>query len=306
MADRTGPPYIWAANMLLTLSASCLAPLLKPRPTRGVALQLMELPSYTRETLGLHGMNLSTDLLAGMGREELIQLRDLADKAGCAILLLSEMAPKKLGGSKKQASQSLERLERVLYAGNILGCNAISMCIEADAGGPSMERCIERLRRVMEWADKLELNVMVEPRAGLTELPEQLTDLIKKVGGFRIGTMPDFGTAATQEDAVAYLRRLTPYASVVRASTVAFSALDLKDAARELLGEDAEEFEDESFLEEIMLHEPYDLDPMVEALMSVGFDGTLAIDFRGEGDITMGVIHSRMALEVSLGGGRSA
>lgn len=309
MADEVGPSYISAANMLLTLSASCLAPLLKPKPKRGVPLKLMELPTYTRETLGLHGMNLSTDLLAGMGREGLGQLRDLADKAGCAILLLSEVAPQRLGGSVKQAEQSLERIQRVLQAGNILGCNAISMSVESKDDEASVERCIERLKRTMEWADRLELNVMIEPRAGLTELPERLTDLIKKVGGFRIGTMPDFGVAATQEDAVGYLRRLTPYATVVRASTIGFTALDLKDAAQELLGEDIEGLEDEeddSIIDEIMLHEPYDLDPMVEALISVGYDGTLAIDFKGEGDISTGVIHSRMALEVSMGGGSGA
>ena len=44
-------------------------------------------------------------------------------------------------------------------------------------------------------------------------------------------------------------------------------------------------------------HTPYDLAPLVEAILSVGYDGTLAIDYRGAGDAKMGIVRSRVSLE---------
>jgi hypothetical protein len=43
-------------------------------------------------------------------------------------------------------------------------------------------------------------------------------------------------------------------------------------------------------------HEPYDLYPLVEAIAAVGYDGPLAVDYRGTGDLTEGVIKSRDTL----------
>ena len=56
-------------------------------------LDLLDLPTYARNDLGLHGLNLSSELLAGVNRERLEKLRERADKAGCACLLLSMSDP---------------------------------------------------------------------------------------------------------------------------------------------------------------------------------------------------------------------
>ena len=81
---------------------------------------------------------------------------------------------------------------------------------------------------------------------------------------------------------MAYLRRLTPYAAVVSASTVKF----VPDKAAEAERADA-----------AAKHQPYALETMVEAILSVGYDGTLAVEYRGTGDATLGVLRSRFALE---------
>ena len=46
-------------------------------------------------------------------------------------------------------------------------------------------------------------------------------------------------------------------------------------------------------------HVPYDLDAMVGAIAAVGYDGTLAIDYRGDAG-TLGISQSCEALEAAL------
>jgi sugar phosphate isomerase/epimerase len=265
--------------MLLTVSASCL----KATTGRGKAakpkIDLFDLPRYTREELGLHGVNLSTDMLVGQSRDALERFRERADKAGAACLLLVESEAQPLGEPDQDKGAGLvERLIKVVQAGHLLGCSAVAVRVAAKEDPAIFQRVAERLRKAVDRAEKLELNVLISPHDGLTSTPERVTELLKKVGGFRVGTYPDFQAASGHKDPVAYLRRLTPYASVVCASTVKFVS----------------EGEGSSIPP---AHSPYELKPLVDAILSVGYDGTLAIDYRGAGDAKLGVIRSREALE---------
>jgi Xylose isomerase-like TIM barrel len=269
--------------MLLTLSAISLRAMLVKNKAGKSKMDLLDLPQYTRDELGLHGLNLSTELLTGVSRERLERLRERSDKAGCACLLLIESEAQPFGDAAEAAAAgAVERMQRVIQAGHILGCSAVAVkAAGADETGV-FQRTAERLRKAVERAERLELNVLLSPREGLTATPERITELIKKVGGFRVGTFPDFQAAAASGDPVAYLRRLTPYASVVSASTVKF----VPEKGKESDSPDAP-----------VKHQPYSLETMAEAILSVGYDGTLAIDYRGTGDAKLGVIRSRIALE---------
>jgi hypothetical protein len=269
--------------MLLTLTAISLRSMLARSKTGKAKLDLLDLPQYTRQDLGLHGLNMSTELLTGVSRDRLEKIRERADKAGCACLLLIESEPQSFGDPAEGAgAASVERLQKVIQAGHILGCNAVAVRINAPDDQAVFQRCADRLRKAVERAERLELNVLISPGEGLTATPERVTELIKKVGGFRVGTFPDFQSAAAAPDAIGYLRRLTPYAAVVSASTIKFVAAKGAESA--------------------VKHEPYDLEPLVGAIMSVGYDGTLAVDYRGTGDAKIGILKSREALERLLEG----
>jgi len=250
-------------------------------------LELVDLPAYARQSLGLHGVNLSTTLLTGMDRSALVEIRERCDKEGCACLMLSEPEPQPLGDDDIDiAEKALERTIRVIEAASILGCNAASIRPAGKSDEDTLERTAESLKSVMSRAERLELNLLVEPNKGLTETPDQVTALLKKVGGFRVGTLPDFAAAAASDDPEGYLRRLTPYASVVQATLTDFRAPgggepdDLPDAPVE--------------------HAGYDIEPLVAAVLSVGYDGTLAIDYQGKGDPSIGILRSRQVLEEAM------
>ncbi len=195
--------------------------LLPPGKGKKPQLDLLDLPKYTRETLGLSGVNFSTDLLAGADRTRLENIRERADRSGCACLLLVEMDPQDFGSTNESTvGAATERAIRVVQAAQILGCSAASIKVKASDDDNALARAAAALKPVVERAERLDINLLISPHTGLTERPERVTELLKKVGGFRIGTYPDFETAAQSKDPSAYLHRLTPYATAVCATTM--------------------------------------------------------------------------------------
>jgi len=250
-------------------------------------LALEDLPRYAHEVLGLGGINLSTDLLAGADRSLLERIRERADKAACACLLLIEPEPQAFtSDDPDEIRTAVDRMTRVVEAAHILGCSSASVCVFGKDDESLISLAATGLRKVVERAERLEINLLVAPHAGLTASADRVSDLIKRVGGFRIGTFPDFEVAAASKDPIGFLHRLTPYATVVSASTVKFVVKKGK-------GEE----------EDVVTHKPYDLGPMLHAVRAVGYDGPLALDYRGTGDVTMGLTRSRDTVRLLLGEG---
>lgn len=271
--------------MLLTLAATTFRSRVVPKKVRGTpvdALAVTDLPRLTRETLGLYGLHLTTPMLAGADLARLDAVRDAADKASCPCLTLTEPEPQMLCTENDRVGDaSVERIGRIVRAANRLGCNSIGISITGEDVGDAMDFCIERLRAVLTIAERLEVNILIVPMAGISADPERLTDLIKKIGGFRVGTFPDFETASRQPDPALYLRRIVPYASAVTVSCQTIGPGKGKSGGP--------------------VHEAYDLVQYVRVLEAVGYTGTLAIDYRGQGDPIEGLKGAKTILEGALG-----
>jgi len=383
--------YSGPRRMILTLTASCLRSQIKTG-SRGSGMSLSDLPQFTRDTLGLRGLTLSTDLLVGADRRMLDGIRERADKAGCACLLLVEPGTVSLDGTPAKVEALIERMKNVVQAAQLLGCNSSAFSIKNIENDDQRKLVADRLRKVVERAEKLDVNVLVSPAAGIE--PETISDLLKRVGGFRIGTYPDFEVASKAADPLTYLRRLSPYASAVCATTFEFADPDsakheakpkakppakpralspeerlLASIARAAAGDEEDDdapppslpgakaqakpveapqakgkgtksskaaasppppppspafktsdedddasldaeldaldpeallaelaAEEEAEMEPLATHVGYDIIKMVEAVASVGYDGALAVDYRGKGDVTQGVQTSARVL----------
>lgn len=286
---------------MYSLNVNSIRSLLKKRGKNTLTVQ--DLPKYTRENMDLRALNLSTDLLKGMGRSEIARIRDNGDKVGCTCLMLSEPEALDMAGSKGDAS--VDRMSRVIIAGSVLGCNAVSMSIKAPDTDDAFDAVVDHMKEVLESADSADINVLIAPNEGLTSDPDRATDLVKAIGGFRIGTLPDFQAAHESGDPVHYLRRLTPYATVVNASTLKFEEAEPDDEAMQaadgLSGLDALAAELEAMDDSAPpKHVGYDLEPLVGAIKAVGFSGNIALDYRGDDDGTLGVLQTRDAIEAAL------
>lgn len=254
--------------MLLTLAVSSLRALLQAAPNGASGgLAPLDVPAFAREKLNLHALNIPAWMLRGWTMNGLEKLRDVADKAACPCLFLVDDEPLDFGaaGAATRAAAS-ERFQRLSTAAHRLGCNAVALAVKAPASGASakgggetpFDRTVAGLKAAIGRVDRLELNVLLRPTAGFGDDPSKLTDLIKAVGGFRIGSLPDFGNANRNGQAEATLRKLAPYAGAIHATIEGF------DAEGKHLG--------------------CDLSLCVHAIRSVGYQNTLAIEYVGKGD----------------------
>lgn len=261
---------------------------------------LLEAPRAVREQFGLNGLHVSTSLLKGADRTTLGRFRDAADRAGCACLVLVEPPLHLAASRRRQHEPAMARALRLVEAASLLGCNSLAIGLTGEDDDATFQRAIDQLQELAELAERRELNILIGPTKGLTADPDRVTELIKRVGGFRIGTYPDFQTAAESDDPIAYLRRLAPYASAISASTLEF--VNLAEEAG--LDGDGEGEPDEAMaaLADLLSapeHISWDLDCMVGAIRAVGYDGTLAVDYRGDTG-TVGIRQSCEALEAAL------
>lgn len=245
-------------------------------------MTLIDVPKFAREQLDLHGMVLSTSLLVGADRALLQKIVESADKAGCPCLALVETDPQPLADPDK-ATAAIDRVSRVVQAAHWLGCNAVAIPVDCPDDDECMSDAAEAIRPILRRAEKMELNLCISSGKGLTAKPERVTEFLKKIGGFRIGTLPDFESASKCEDPGAYLRRLVPYASTVLAVAHKFEAGKGAKAAP--------------------IHKPYDMLDYVKTVAAVGFDGSLAIDWRGDGDPVEGITKARDLIRTIIGGG---
>jgi sugar phosphate isomerase/epimerase len=214
-------------------------------------------------------------MLAGWSLENLDELRDRGDKAGCPCLVLIEDTPLPFASADhREADRSAERVQRLAVAANRLGCNALAVRCDAPDTDEAFEQTAFQIKDVMPAVERLELNLLIAPHVGLTRHTDRLTDLLKRIGGFRIGSLPDFGHAAETGDLVETLRKLAPYAGAVHATVHGF---DKKG-----------------------LHEKFDLAEGVAAIRSVGFLNTLAIDYVGTGDAVANIELARAALQKAI------
>lgn len=259
------------AQILLTLAAGSLRSLL----TRSRSpLQLTDVPAFTAETLSLRGLALPTDLLAGLRPSQLDALRDAADKVHCPCLLLVDVQPLDFQNPALRPA-SVERMRKLATAASRLGCSALGIRPTGITDDASLALAAQGVKEALTSLDRFEVNVLLEPGDGLVSTPAGLTDLIKKIGGFRIGSLPSFEHASSTGDAEQALRRLAPYATSAILATV-------KSFNRN--GE----------------HSSWDLGKCVDAVRSVGFVNTLCLDFKGTGDPVKAIDQARELLSQAI------
>ncbi len=261
-------------TLLLSLTSGSLRSLLDPKadPPR----TLHDVPGFVSNALGLRGLSLDVDMLAGAAAAELDTLRHRADQAACPCLVLVDAAPLEIASEDAKSQEAVQdRLARLAAGANRLGCNSMSVRVAVPAGDErAAARGAELVQRAMVRIERQELNLLVAPGPGMAATSDGLSDLIKRIGGFRIGALPTYGDPHTSEDPIEFIRKMAPYAGAIHIRCEGFK----RGGA----------------------HRGLDLAAGVQAAKAVGYQSNLVIDYVGEGEPAADIGRAAEVLQAAI------
>lgn len=155
----------------------------------------------------------------------LAELKQRAEDLGVKTLLIMIDNEGHLGDADEpKRIKAVENHYPWVEAARFLGCHSIR--VNAASSGSYEEqlgRAADGLRRLTEFAEPHEINVIVENHGGLSSNGQWLSAVIKKVGLKRCGTLPDFGNFRLGEgeeyDRYQGVAELMPLAKAVSAKS---------------------------------------------------------------------------------------
>jgi sugar phosphate isomerase/epimerase len=161
------------------------------------SLQAVDFPEYTRSQFDIQGVEYVNSFFKDKASDDawLASLRKRCDDANVTSLLIMVDGEGALGDpSETDRAKAVDNHHRWLHAAKALGCHSIRVNVPSE-GTPDEQRdlCAKGLSALLNRADALELNVLIENHGGLSSNGAWLASLIKQVDHPRLGTLPDFG-----------------------------------------------------------------------------------------------------------------
>ncbi|GAB2479454.1 TIM barrel protein [Algoriphagus taiwanensis] len=109
----------------------------------------------------------------------------------------------------EERQQTVENHKKWVEAAKFLGCHSIRINAYTAvpfSQDPKLEQeaidvCSSTLRRICEFADDFDINVIIENHGGYSSNGKWLAELIKQTAHRRAGTLPDFGNFVMKRDA---------------------------------------------------------------------------------------------------------
>jgi len=204
------------------------------RTIRAEELDPMDFPMHTRDRYGINAVEYVNSFYADQRDDADFpeRLRKRAEDAGVESLLIMIDGEGPLGSpDADERRQAVDNHRRWLDIAKALGCHSIR--VNANSAGSPDEQlalCAKGMSSLLEHADEVELNVLIENHGGHSSNGAWLSNLMKTVDHPRFGTLPDFGNFVldwdTKEQYDRYLgvTELMPFAKAVSAKSNAFDA----------------------------------------------------------------------------------
>jgi len=194
-------------------------------------------------------------------RSYLIEMKSRADDLGVKSLLIMCDNEGRLGDpDEKKRIKAVENHFKWVEAAKFLGCHSIR--VNAASEGvyeDQMKLAADGLRKLTDFGEKRNINVIVENHGGLSSNGEWLAGVIKSANHPMCGTLPDFGNFHIGNDKwydrYKGMKELMPYAKAVSAKSIEFD-------------KDGDE-----------MHSDYK--KMIDIVMAAGYKGYIGIEYEG-------------------------
>lgn len=240
----------------------------------------LDFAKVAKDRCGIDAVEYVNQFFKDKAKDEkyLADMKKRADDFGVKSLLIMCDGEGDLGdpdeGLRKKA---VENHHKWVDAAKFLGCHSIRVNAKSAGGFEEQQKlAAEGLRKLTEYGDKHEINVIVENHGGLSSNGKWLAGVMKLVDHRRCGTLPDFGNFRIKDgeeyDRYQGVEELMPFAKGVSAKSH-----DFNDAGEEI-------------------HTDYR--KMMKIVLKAGYKGYVGIEYEGDKIPELeGVIATRKLLE---------
>lgn len=235
-------------------------PQTRPRnaPKHEGELDLLRVPAFFAETLGVHNVELWSLHFAATTPAYCRKLRQAAEKAGSRIINVQLDT----GGYNLSHAQAAARKKSVQFVKDWMdraaACGATSLRANTGGGrGAKFDVKVtgDAFAQLAEHGRKINVRILLENHGGHSSDPDNVVAIVRHVDSPWCRTLPDFGNMParfTQAQRNAFLGKLLPYAHLISAKGMYF--------------------------DKHLRHKPYDLGACVRFAESRGFKGVYSAE----------------------------
>jgi sugar phosphate isomerase/epimerase len=193
-------------------------------------LDHLDFITSTRRDYGIDAVEYVNQFFSERAKDKdyLAEMKSRAAGEGVRSLLIMCDAEGRLGDPDDKArTTAVENHYKWIEAAKFLGCHSIRVNAASEGSwDEQMKLATDGLRRLAEFGDEHEINVIVENHGGLSSNGQWLAAVIRKVDHPRSGTLPDFGNFRISDtesyDNYKGVEELMPFAKAVSAKSYDF------------------------------------------------------------------------------------
>ena len=193
-------------------------------------LDHLDFITSTRRDYGIDAVEYVNQFFSEHAKDKdyLAEMKSRATGEGVRSLLIMCDAEGRLGDPDDKArTTAVENHYKWIEAAKFLDCHSIRVNAASEGSwDEQMKLAADGLRRLAEFGDEHEINVIVENHGGLSSNGQWLAGVIKRVDHPRSGTLPDFGNFRVSDtenyDNYKGVAELMPFAKAVSAKSYEF------------------------------------------------------------------------------------
>ncbi len=233
----------------------------------GPALALLDFPQMMADRYEVHNLEFLAAHFASTEAAYVIELRRQLGRLRSRLINIQVDGPELNSGGGLSDRNPAVRGAAVdavkKWIGVARSLSARSVCAGPGNLNPAdLTPTVEAYRQLVAYARSREIHILVENREGLE--PDEMLTVIRGVGGYFIGALPDFGGFANEAARVAGLRALFQHApALCHAVGAAF--------------------------DEVGNEKAFDFQGCLEISKQLRFRGIYSVDYKGTGDPYQGV-----------------
>ena len=176
----------------------------------------LDFPRIAREDFGINGIEFVNTLFESPTEGYLKVLKQNAANHGVILVLIMVDEEGDGCADTKQGRKQFEINHRKwVDVAHYLGCHAIrTNCrgLESADKQQALEWAAESYNMLLDYASPSGISIVIENHGGVSNDPDWMIALMKKVNNLKFGTFPDWRSPSADFDNYTYLQKTLPYA----------------------------------------------------------------------------------------------